>query len=32
MNDIMNKATSQGGIITTAEFQNQSDYLKIVRA
>ena len=32
MNDIMNKATSQGGIITTAEFPNQSDYQKIVRA
>ena len=32
MNKIMYKATSQGGIITTAEFPNQSDYLKIVRA
>lgn len=32
MNEIMYKATSQGGIITTAEFPNQSDYQKIVRA
>ena len=32
MNKIMYKATSQGGIITTAEFPNQSDYQKIVRA
>ena len=32
MNEIMYKATLQGGIITTAEFPNQSDYLKIVRA
>lgn len=32
MNEIMHKATSQGGIITTAEFPNQSDYQKIVRA
>ena len=32
MNDIMHKATSQGGIITTAELSGQSDYLKIVRA
>lgn len=32
MNNIMYKATSQGGIITTAEFSKQSDYLKIVRA
>ena len=32
MNDIMYKAPSQGGIITTAELPNQSDYLKIVRA
>ena len=32
MNNIMNKATAQGGIITTAELSKQSDYLKIVRA
>ena len=32
MNEIMYKATSQGGIITTAELPNQSDYQKIVRA
>jgi len=32
MNNIMYKATSQGGIITTAELSKQSDYLKIVRA
>lgn len=32
MNEIMYKATSQGGIITTAEIPNQSDYQKIVRA
>ena len=32
MNEIMHKAASQGGIITTAEFPNQSDYQKIVRA
>lgn len=32
MNDIMHKATSQGGVITTAEFSKQSDYQKIVRA
>lgn len=31
MNEIMYKATSQGGIITTAELPNQSDYQKIVR-
>ena len=32
MDEIMHKATSQGGIITTAELSNQSDYQKIVRA
>ena len=32
MNEIVSKATSQGGIITTAELSGQSDYQKIVRA
>lgn len=32
MDNIIHKATSQGGIITTAELSKQSDYLKIVRA
>lgn len=32
MNSITHKATSQGGIITTAELSKQSEYLKVVRA
>ncbi len=32
MNEIVHKVTSQGGVVTTAEFSKQSDYQKSVRA